>query len=82
MPDPRVEQYARLLVERCLNVQPGWQVVVQSSPLARPLVEEVLRHIERIAPGNVREKATFVTKMEEAMFWANAAIARPQEERG
>ncbi|HEX8227722.1 MAG TPA: aminopeptidase [Chloroflexia bacterium] len=47
MPDPRVEQYARLLVERCLNVQPGWQVVVQSSPLARPLVEEVLRHIAR-----------------------------------
>lgn len=47
MPDSRVEQYARLLVERCLNAQPGWQVVVQSSPLARPLVEEVTRCIAR-----------------------------------
>ena len=24
--DPRVEAYARLLVERCVDVQPGWQV--------------------------------------------------------
>lgn len=47
MPDPRIEQYARLLVERCINVQPGWQVIVQSSVLARPLVEEVLRLIGR-----------------------------------
>lgn len=43
--DPRVEQYARLLVERCLNVQPNWQVVVSSSPLARPLVEAAVRLI-------------------------------------
>ena len=39
--DPRVERYARLLVERCLDVQPGWQVLVRSTPLARPLVEAV-----------------------------------------
>lgn len=44
-PDPRVEQYARLLVERCLNVQPGWQVVLSSTPLARPLVEAAVRLI-------------------------------------
>jgi aminopeptidase len=39
--DPRIEQYARLLVERCVDVQPGWQVLVLSSPWARPLVERV-----------------------------------------
>ena len=39
--DPRVEQYARLLVERCVNVQPGWQVLVLSTPWARPAVERV-----------------------------------------
>ncbi len=39
--DPRVERYARLLVERCLDAQPGWQVLVRSTPLARPLVEAV-----------------------------------------
>ncbi len=46
--DPRVEQYARLLVERSLGVQPDWQVMVISTPLARPLVEEVVRQIARL----------------------------------
>ena len=45
MSDPRLEQYARMFVERGVNVQRGWQVVVQSSPLARPLVAEVVRQI-------------------------------------
>jgi aminopeptidase len=43
--DPRIEQYAKLLVEDCVDVQPGWQVLVQSQPLAEPLVEEVCRQI-------------------------------------
>jgi aminopeptidase len=45
--DPRIEQYARLLVERCVDVQPGWEVVVVGSTQARPLVEEVVRAIGR-----------------------------------
>lgn len=45
MTDPRIEQYARLLVERCLDVQPGWQVVVKGEPLARPLVKAAARLI-------------------------------------
>lgn len=45
MPDPRVEQYARLLVERCLDVQPGWQVIVTGEPGARPLVQAAARVI-------------------------------------
>ena len=47
MPDQRIEQYARLLVETCIDVQPGWQVLVVGTPLARPLVEEVTRQIAR-----------------------------------
>jgi aminopeptidase len=43
--DPRVAEYARLLVERCLNVQPGWQVLIRSNPAARPALEEVTRLI-------------------------------------
>jgi aminopeptidase len=39
--DPRIEAYARLLVGRCTDVQPGWQVLVLSTPLSRPLVERV-----------------------------------------
>jgi aminopeptidase len=45
--DPRVSQYAELIVERSLDPQPGWQVEVLSSPLARPVVEEVVRRIAR-----------------------------------
>ena len=45
--DPRIEAYARLLLEESLEIQPGWQVLVSSSPLARPLLEEVLRQLGR-----------------------------------
>jgi aminopeptidase len=45
--DPRIEQYANLLVERCIDAQPGWEVVVVGSTQARPLVEEVVRALGR-----------------------------------
>ena len=41
--DPRVHDYARLIVERSLGVQPGWQVLVRTTPVARPLVTELVR---------------------------------------
>ena len=47
MRDPRIEQYAKVLVETCIDVQPGWQVIVSGSPLARPLVDEVSRLLAR-----------------------------------
>ena len=47
MTDSRVEQYAKLLVETCVGVQPGWQVLVNGSVLARPLLEAVSREIGR-----------------------------------
>ena len=43
--DPRVQEYARLLVERSIDVQPDWQVMVISQPAARPLLEEIVRLI-------------------------------------
>jgi aminopeptidase len=45
--DPRVERYASLLVDTCVDVQPGWQVVLMSTPLSRPLLEELARQIGR-----------------------------------
>ena len=47
MADARLEGYAKLLVERCVDVQPGWQVLVRSSPNGRPLVEEIVRQVGR-----------------------------------
>jgi aminopeptidase len=45
--DPRYDVLARLLVQRSLDVQPGWQVTIRSTPLARELVEALCRHIAR-----------------------------------
>ena len=45
MRDPRIEQYARILVDTCVAVQPGWQVIVWGGPSARPLIDEVARLI-------------------------------------
>lgn len=47
MTDARNEDYARLLVDYCIKAQPGWQVLVLSTPLARPLIEAVVRQIAR-----------------------------------
>ena len=47
MPGSRLSDYAKLLVEDCIDVQPGWQVVVLGSYLGRPLIEEVVRQIAR-----------------------------------
>ena len=47
MADPRLEAYARLLVERCIDAQPGWQVLVVTTTEARPLAEELSRQLAR-----------------------------------
>jgi aminopeptidase len=46
--DPRIDEYARLLVERSVGVRSGWEVLIRSTPLARPLVEAVSEQIARI----------------------------------
>ncbi len=45
--DPRVDAYAKLLVERCLDVQPGMQVLIRTTPLAKPAVLALQREIAR-----------------------------------
>jgi aminopeptidase len=45
--DPRIERLAGLLVERCVDVQPGWQVLVMGNPAARPLIDEICRRVGR-----------------------------------
>ena len=47
MAESRVEAYARLLVEHCLDVQPGWQVLIRTQPASRPLLEALVRAIAR-----------------------------------
>ena len=45
MTDLRVEAYARLLVERSIGAQPGWQVLVATTTEARPAAEEISRRL-------------------------------------
>ena len=40
-------QYADLLVDTCVGIQPGWQVLVLGSPPGRPLLEALGRAIAR-----------------------------------
>ena len=47
MPDSRVVEYAKLIVGRGIDPQPGWQVMLLSTPLARPVVDEVQRELAR-----------------------------------
>ncbi len=47
MPDGRDRDYAELIVEGCLRVEPGWQVLVGGNPQARPLLEEVCGAVAR-----------------------------------
>jgi aminopeptidase len=41
--DPRITAYAKLLLDRSLGVQPGWQVLVAATTEARPLAQELSR---------------------------------------
>jgi aminopeptidase len=45
MRDPRLEQYARILIDDCLGVQHGWQVLLSAPSLARPLIDECMTQL-------------------------------------
>lgn len=47
MSDPRVERLAKLLVEYCVEVEPGQNVIVGGSSLAAPLLEATYRQVIR-----------------------------------
>jgi aminopeptidase len=68
MRDPRLEQYASVLVDTCIGVQPGWQVLFSAAPLAQPLVDETSRLIgERGAYALIRPN------LSGSLAWALAA---------
>jgi aminopeptidase len=65
--DPRIERYARVLVETCLDIQPRSQVLLDAGVLARPLVEEIVRLI-------AQKGAWVITRLS---FSRNDSVADP-----
>lgn len=45
--DPRITRWAKTLVNYCLEVRPGQQVLIAAGPAAEPLVTEVYREVLR-----------------------------------
>ena len=74
MLDARVTAYARLLVERCIDPQPGWQVLVAATTEARPVAQELSRLLaERGAYALTR--IAFGTPFPADLDWIAAAPA-------
>jgi aminopeptidase len=71
--DPRVRDYAALLVERCLDAQGGWQVLVKTSPLARPLLEEVVLALGRRGSHPIVRLSWAEENWPFAFLWAQEA---------
>jgi aminopeptidase len=78
--DLRVQEYARLLIERCLDVQPRWQVEVISTIAARPLVEEVVRAIARRGAYPLVRLSTLYERRPFQHLWAEEAPEELLEE--
>ncbi len=53
MPAPILENYAKLLVHYCLDLQPNEKLFIHSTTLAEPLVREVLK--EALKAGAIVE---------------------------
>jgi aminopeptidase len=72
MRDPRDRQLAELLVDTCIGVQPGWQVLVIGSHPGRPLLEEIVHLVaERDAYALLR--VTFDDATIASRTWTRAA---------
>jgi hypothetical protein len=65
------------LENRFMYHPPKTEVIKRQHESVRNTVHAVAKLMDQALPDG-REKALAITKLEEAMFWANAAIARHQ----
>lgn len=75
MPDPKLNES---LNDRFLHHPPLTNEVRDTHEQIRAIFGGDAQALDRMLPES-REKAITFTKLEEAMFWANAAVARNQK---
>lgn len=66
------------LVNRFSYHAPSTDAVKRAHERVRLYIGQLAEELHHSLPDG-REKAVAITKLEEAMYWANAAIARNQE---
>lgn len=64
--------------DRFKHHPPKSEDVIDRHQAARQAADSFFKVIEAVSWGNSREKSIAITKVEEAMFWLNAEIARNQ----
>lgn len=64
--------------ERFKHHAPNGEETIARHQAAREAANAFFEAIEALTWGNSREKSVAITKVEEAMFWLNADIARNQ----
>lgn len=55
---------------------PRDEVTKEDHEFVRTVLMRAAHHLDHRIPDDSREKSLAITKLEEAMMWANAAIAR------
>lgn len=71
----------RELLHRVQYHPPVGLGVKESHELVREHIRRVMVSLYHVVPSG-REKALMFTNLEQAMFWANAAVARCTENKG
>ncbi len=66
------------VVRRHSHHPPKDQIVAEKHAVARQAMIEATRQMLEVLPERSRETSMFLTKMDEARMWANAAIAMNQ----
>lgn len=66
-------------IENDFTYHPPTDDMVPKFPIIRNLAKELAHKIDELVPDG-REKSLALTKLDEAVFWGNAGIARNPED--
>src|SRR5579859_5197968 len=87
MADPRIARWAKTLVGYCLDIRPGQVVLINSTPLAEPLIRETYREVLRAGAHPVvrlqlpgLDEVLYEVGSDEQVGWLNPAERAQMEQ--